>query len=79
MERVRELIEPTRAHRADFSHSVPAGKAGGRTAGYDSEMAEPQTESAVAVVDEASASADTAPVEELLVEEISIDGMCGVY
>ena len=28
---------------------------------------------------EARESADDAAVEELLVEEVSIDGMCGVY
>jgi mycofactocin precursor len=27
----------------------------------------------------AAESADEAPVEESLVEEVSIDGMCGVY
>ena len=36
-------------------------------------------EPAVAEVTEPTPTADEATVEELLVEEISIDGMCGVY
>lgn len=42
---------------------------------------EPTTTSAEATIDETSATAGAEPtvVTELLVEEISIDGMCGVY
>ncbi|HEU5152338.1 MAG TPA: mycofactocin precursor MftA [Iamia sp.] len=36
-------------------------------------MTDPQTDAAEARADEAEV------VEELLVEEVSIDGMCGVY
>ena len=39
-------------------------------------MIEPQTETAVV---DAADTADAVVAEDLLVEDVSIDGMCGVY
>lgn len=38
-----------------------------------------ETEDHLAVADETTSTGDDLVVDELLVEEISIDGMCGVY
>ena len=52
-----------------FAH----GRGRARTGGYTRPMPEP-------TADAQAEAADEAPVEEeVLVEEISIDGMCGVY
>ncbi len=40
-------------------------------------MLEPQTDAAA--VDTADTAADAVVAEDLLVEDVSIDGMCGVY
>ena len=39
----------------------------------------PETHTAVDTVETAAPAAEEALVEESLVEEVSIDGMCGVY
>ena len=39
-------------------------------------MLEPQTDTTVA---DAAAESDAVVAEDLLVEDVSIDGMCGVY
>ena len=42
-------------------------------------MADPTTAPELETVPTAEPAAEEAVVEELLVEEVSIDGMCGVY
>ena len=45
----------------------------------DTAVIDPTITDEITAVPTDSAVPDTAEVEELLVEEVSIDGMCGVY
>ena len=49
------------------------------TAVFETHVAPTQAGALIAIVDAQVAASEDLVVEELLVEDVSIDGMCGVY